>query len=108
MPTMRGSPSTSMRSWPQWQEAVRQGMGSLLIRGQLRVQAQQSFLPLSWTLRWSRSEIGLAEPGDALVEARGIEHRLVQWQCFADPDRQRGVIGEVIIGQRMDQPGEAR
>src|SRR6476646_3636523 len=48
-------------------------------------------------------EIGLAEAGDALVLAGRIEDTQVQLQRLADPAAELSVVGEIVIGKRMDQ-----
>jgi len=52
--------------------------------------------------------VGLAETIDALVLARWIEHADIELDRLADPVRQAGVIGEIVVGERMDQGPQPR
>ena len=52
-------------------------------------------------------EVRLGEAGNALVVARRIEHAEVELQRLADPLPQLGVVGEIVVGQRMNEGAEA-
>src|SRR3569623_1644714 len=52
-------------------------------------------------------EFALSEPRHALILPRRVEHVNVKVERRADPVRQRRVIGQVVIGQRMDQRTQA-
>lgn len=53
-------------------------------------------------------KIGFPETGDALVHARRIKRREIKFDWFSDPLRQAGVVGEIVIGERMHQRGQSR
>lgn len=53
------------------------------------------------------SEIRLAEPRDGLVHAGRIEHRQIERQRLADPLGERGVVGEIIVSQGMNERRES-
>ena len=53
-------------------------------------------------------EVGLAEARNALIVARRIEHAQVELERFSEPLPKGGVIGEVIIGERVDKRSKAR
>src|SRR4051794_7469206 len=55
----------------------------------------------------TNSEVALSESIHPLVHARWIEDREVQRQRFADPDSKRSVIGEIVVGQGVDERGES-
>src|SRR5206468_12031626 len=52
-------------------------------------------------------EVGLAEALDALIVAGRIEHADVELDRVADPMRERRMVGEIVIGQRMDERPQA-
>jgi len=49
------------------------------------------------------SEVGLSESGDALIAARWIEDREVQWQGLSYPKSLGRVVCQIIVGQAMDK-----
>jgi hypothetical protein len=55
-----------------------------------------------------RLEVRFAEAGNTLVLAGRVQHAHVEFERLADPVSVRGMIGEVVVGQRMDQCAEAR
>ena len=52
-------------------------------------------------------EVGFAEAGDALVFPGRVKRRHVERKRLADPSAEFGVIGEIVVGQRMDESAEA-
>src|SRR5262245_12960893 len=55
----------------------------------------------------SSSEIRLAEARDTFVQARRIEHGKIERQRLTDPVSERRVIGQIVVGQRMHERGQA-
>ena len=41
-----------------------------------------------------------------MILPRGIEHCLIERERVSDPERQRCVIGEIVIGERVDERSE--
>ena len=54
------------------------------------------------------SEFDLSEPRDPLILPRRIENRLIERYGLAEPHGKRGVICEIVVGQRMDQRVQPR
>jgi hypothetical protein len=52
-------------------------------------------------------EVGLSEADDALVVPRRIENADIELERLADPMSQRRVVGDIIVGQGMDQRAKA-
>ena len=52
-------------------------------------------------------EVGLAEAVDALVVTGRIKHAEVEIDRLADPLTEGRVVGEVVVGQRMDERTKA-
>src|SRR3546814_19769732 len=54
------------------------------------------------------SEIRHPEARNPLIHPRRTEHGHVEFDGFADPVRQRRVIGKTVIGQRMNERAKPR
>ena len=50
-------------------------------------------------------DIGLPESRNALIPAGRIENCFVQREWLSDPLRESGVVGEIILRERMDKNG---
>jgi len=52
-------------------------------------------------------EVGFPEARNALVHARRVERRDIEVDRLANPMREAGVIGEIVVGQWMDESAKA-
>ena len=50
-------------------------------------------------------DIGLPESRNALIPAGRIENCFVQREWLSDPLRESGVVGEIILRERVDKNG---
>ena len=52
-------------------------------------------------------EVGLPEARNALVAAGRVQHGDIELERLADPVAEFGMVGEIVVGQRMDQRAQA-
>src|SRR5439155_16248605 len=56
----------------------------------------------------SELEVTLPEPRDALVDSGRVQNARVELKRLADPAREGGMVGKIVVGQRVNQRAQAR